>query len=367
MPAKAWVSLAILVSIAGCGSRKALQAEQGPWIKVALPECKDQPESYPLSGTVVPQGAAQSLAFMVAGKVVQVGPREGQTVRRGQTLALLETTSYAAGLEAASSQVRSAQAAAARAEDELQRMKRIYDRESLAENDFLKFKLAAQAAREQAVQAEANQKVAAKSLADTTLRALMGGVITRRSVEPGVIVAAGQPAFEIAQMDPVEIQVGIPENLVGVLQLGQSAQVTVPAIPKAVFDGTLRVINAAADPASRTYMARIAVRNPKGALRLGMVAEARIQGERKERMVLIPYDAIVQDPQGAPLVFEFLPGQHRVLARRVTVGALEGQRIQVRSGIDPAALVVVAGQHYLRDGAPARIDGASAPSQAEEN
>ena len=353
-----WVSLAILASALGCGSPNDPKPEPARWIRVALPEVKDQPEAYPLSGTVVPQGAAQSLSFQVPGRVVNAVLREGEVVRKGQILASLETTSYAAGLEAAAAQTRSAQAAAARALDELQRMKILYDRQSLAENDFLKFRLAEQAAREQFHQTQASEKVAHKTLSDTSLKALVGGVITRRLVEPGVMVAAGQPAFEIAQMDPVEIQIGIPENLVAAMKVGQHSRITLPAVPNAEFAGTLCVINAAADPASRTYMARVAVKNPKGTLRLGMVAEARIQGDRREHLLLIPYEAIVKDPQGAPTVFEFRPAEHRVVARRVVLGILEGRRIQVRSGIDAATRIVVAGQNFLRDGSPAQVEAA---------
>lgn len=367
MSARIWVSLAILVSLTGCGSGKDPRPESARWIRVAFPDVKDQPESYPMSGTVVPQGAAQCLSFQVPGRVVRVGPREGEVVRKGQVLGSLETTRYAAGLEAAAAQTRSAQAAAARALDEFRRMKIIYDRQSLAENDFLKFKLAEQAAREQFLQAQANEKVARRTLSDTDLRALAGGVITRRSVEPGVMVAAGQPAFEIAQMDPVEIQIGIPENLVGAMKVGQPSKVTLPAVPSASFHGTLRVINAAADPASRTYMARISVKNPKGILRLGMVAEARIQGDRRERMLLIPYEAIVKDSQGAPMVFEFRPAEKRVVARRVVVGMLEGRLIQVRSGVDATTQIVVAGQNFLRDGSPAQVEDSNAPAHSGKN
>jgi len=367
MHVRTWVAPAILAAALGCGARKETQPEPVRWIRVAFPEVERQPESYPLSGTVVPQRAAQSLAFLVPGRVVAVGPREGECIKKGQVLAALETTSYAAGLDAAAAQTRSAQAAAARAHDECQRMKLVYDRQSLAENDFLKFQLADQAAREQLAQAEANEQVARKSLSDTGLRTLVGGVVTRRSVEPGVMVAAGQPAFEIAQLDPVEIQIGIPENLVGALKVGQTAAVTLAALPGVQVEGRLRVINAAMDPASRTYMARISVRNPRGVLHLGMLAEARIQGDHPERMVLVPYDAIVRDPQGAARVFEFRPGENRVVARRVILGALEGKLVQVQSGVDPGIQLVVAGQHYLRDGAPAQVEVANAPARTGAN
>jgi RND family efflux transporter MFP subunit len=343
------LSIALLV---GCRVEKHPAAEQARWIQVATPTVQEQMESCSLSGTVVSKVGAQMLAFTVAGRVMKAGPREGESVRDGQILGSLDATSYAAGADAASAQVRAAQAAATRAEDELRRMKIIFDRQSLSENDYLKFNLADQAAREHLLQAQAGEKVAQKSLADTSLRTLKGGVVTRRLAEPGMMVAAGQPVFEISQLDPVEIQIGIPENTVGMVKLGQAAKITVPALPGESFNGKIGIINAAADPASRTYMARIEVRNPKGVLRLGMVAEAKIQGEKIRPMMLIPLEAVVRDEHGASTVFQFLPEANAVVSRRVELGSLEGTSVQVISGISADTPIVVAGQNDLRDGCP---------------
>lgn len=356
--------LLILLPVTGCNfsTPKAPTGEAPRWVRTALPEPRTRAEAYALSGTVVPPTGGQPLSFLVAGRVQGVHLREGAVVRPGQILATLEPTTYRAAVEAAAAQTRSARAAAERASDEFKRMKTIYDRQSLAENDFLKYKLAEEVACEQFLQALSNERVARKALADNALRAQAGGVVTRRLVEPGLTVAAGQPAIEISQTDPLEIQVGIPENLVGTLRIGQAAQVTVPAIPDVTFSGTLRVLNATADPASRTYMARIAVANPKGTLRLGMVAEARIQGDRQVPMLLIPYDAVVKDPQGVPTVFEYHPESRRVAARRVVLGALEGRLVEVRTGVDARNPIVIAGQHDLRDGVPVQVDGAPVPA-----
>lgn len=143
-----WFVIASLVLAMGCrSSRDSIPAEPARWVRVAIPESREQPETYPLSGIIVPQGGVQSLAFSVPGRVVAVRPREGESVKPGQILASLETDVYAAGLEAAAAQARAAEAAAVRAEDELRRMKILYDRQSLAENDFLKLTLAEQVAK----------------------------------------------------------------------------------------------------------------------------------------------------------------------------------------------------------------------------
>lgn len=367
MPTRPPAVVALLVCALAC-SAPAPQPAPVRWIRVSRPQVKERRETYPLSGTVVPQRAAQSLSFLVAGRVVSVGPREGEPVRKGQLLACLEKDGYAAAVDVSAAQSRAARAAEERAADELRRMQYLRDRESLAENDLLRFQLSANAAREQRLQAQAGERIARKSLSDACLRAIESGVVIRRTVEPGLAVAVGQPAYEVARLDPVEIQVGIPESLVAALHVGQPATVTLSAVPGETFRGTLRVVNAAADPASRTYMARIAVPNPDGRLRLGMVAEARIEAARDERALLVPYEAVVQDPRGLPVVFQFLPGLGRVAARRVVLGDLDDNSIQVRSGIDALTEVAIAGQQALRDGDPVRVeaDQGAEPSPRSE-
>jgi RND family efflux transporter MFP subunit len=169
------------------------------------------------------------------------------------------------------------------------------------------------------------------------------------------MVGAGQPVFEIAQMDPIEVNVGIPETDVRLVKVGQPATVTIPAWPGRSFQGAVRVVNVSADPATRTYMARISVPNPQRELKVGMVAEVSITGSQRLDMLMIPVEAIVRDPQGATQVFQYFPDQQRVYSKRVEIGTLYGQDVQIRSGLQGQEAIVVAGQNTLRNGMSAEL------------
>jgi RND family efflux transporter MFP subunit len=248
-------------------------------------------------------------------------------------------------------------------------MKMLHDAKSLAPNDYLKFKaafeLAAQAYEEAKLggqqedkalakaasdQANAQLDVTRKALADATLRAPAAGYVSRRLIEPGNTAAAGHPAFEIVQTDPVEINVGVPETDVRLVRVGQKAQIAVPALPGESFEGTVRLINVSADPGTRTYMTRITVPNPGHLLRVGMVAEATILGDATVSMLTLPGDAVVRDPQGATQIFVYYPDQKRVYAKRVEIGATVSRNVEIKSGLSGDELVVLGGQARLRDG-----------------
>jgi multidrug efflux pump subunit AcrA (membrane-fusion protein) len=345
-------------------------------------------ETVSVSGTVSTPYSPANVSFLVSGKVVFVGPREGEYVRKGQVLARIDPTDFTLSLKDAAAQAASAQAALEkamnsarpelleqarigyeRAEDEYRRMKMLYDSKSLAPNDYLKYKAAFERAKQDYEQAKAggqkedkalarasyNQSAAhlavvRKALSDATLRAPIDGYIANRSIEPGDTASPGRPVFEIVQMDPVEVSVGVPETDVHMVRIEQKADVTVPALPGTSFQGTVRVINVSADPNTRTYMARITAANPKHLLRVGMVAETRIRGDRTISMVTLPGDAVVRDPQGATQVYVYYPDQKRVYTKRVEIGAVVNKDVEIKSGLSGNELIVLAGQTKLRNG-----------------
>src|SRR5271157_2698767 len=337
-------------------------------VKVGQAHRFQAPATVPVSGSVVSPDNPSNVAFLVSGKAIQAGPREGDYVKRGQVLAAIDPTDYSLGVKAAVAQAAAAQAvlqkvespvrpelleqarvAFERAQDEYQRMKQVYEAKSLPPNDFEKFKAVYEASRQQYEQARAGgqkedraqaraaleqataaEDIARKHLADATLTAPVDGFIANRSVEVGDMASAGRPVFQIVQLDPVEISVGVPESDIHLVRTGQTATVQIPALPGDTFQGVVRVINVAADPSTRTYMVRIAVPNPRHALRLGMIAEARIRGDRQLDVMTVPGDAIVHDPQGASTVFVYFPDQQRVYSRRVELGTVYGTEVEIK-------------------------------------
>jgi RND family efflux transporter MFP subunit len=253
-------------------------------------------------------------------------------------------------------------------------MRQLYESKSLAPNDFQKFQAAYEAAGQQYEQARAGgqkedraqaqaafeqaaagENMARKRLADATLTAPVDGFVANRSIEVGDMASAGRPVFQIVQLDPVEIAVGVPETDIRLVRKGQTATVRIPALPGAAFHGVVRVINVAADPSTRTYMVRIAVPNPQHSLRLGMIAEAQIRCDHQLDVMTLPGDAIVHDPQGASIVFVYFPDQERVYSRRVEVGTVYGTEVEIRSGLSGMDSLVLAGQSKLRDGSAVTV------------
>jgi multidrug efflux pump subunit AcrA (membrane-fusion protein) len=385
-----YIAIAVL-SLTGCGTREvsADRAQPEPvGVRVAQPKHVQVPAEINVSGTVETPSEPTNVAFLVSGKVIRAGPREGDSVKAGDVLAIIDPADFQYAVESAAAQtalaraqfekastsarpeiVEQARANLSRAEDEFRRMKILYDRKSLAPNDFEKYqttltnaqqqyqeaKQAAQqedkdAAKAAWEQAQAAERIARKRLSDATLVAPASGFIAKRSIEPGGMAGLGTAVFTMVELDPVEIQVGIPETDIRLVHRGQQAIVTASAVPGMSFSGRVHLVNVSAEPQTRTYMARIRVQNREGRLLVGMIAEARIVGDGQIDVLTLPGTSIVRDPQGATQVYVYFSNEKRVYARRVATAGITGQDIQIADGIKNSDWIVVAGQHLVREG-----------------
>ena len=392
--------ISVLVLLASCSPEKKTESttEPIPIVTGKIHRVADY-QTVTVSGSVVSPDAPSTLTFLVSGKVIFVGPREGEYVRKGQVLARIDPTDFRlslkiteaqkynahAALEKAMNSVRpevleQARIAYERAEDEYRRMKMLYESNSLAPNDFQKFKAAYETAKQQYEQAksggqkedkelyraaydqaDAQLQVASKALSDATLYAPISGYISKRLIETGDTASANRPVFEIVQLDTVEANVGVPETDVHLVKIGQKVSITIPALPNQSFEGTVRIINVSADPGTRTYMTRIRVPNPGHVIRIGMVAEAKIAGDQKISRMTLPGEAIVRDDQGAAMVFVYFPEQRRVYSKRVKIGAFRGTEVEIKEGLSGNESIVIGGQDHIRDGMPVTI--ATPPSE----
>jgi len=386
----------VALTLAGCKKKLTSAADQPVPVRVEQVHRIQQAESVSVSGSVEANVMALS-AFQVAGRVERVYVEVGQAVRKGQVLAELDASDYNNAYKAAAGQAGAAEAVNAKAQaglrqqeleqaridfdrwqDEYNRMKYLYEHKSLAANDFNKIEAGYKAARERYEMARQGARVedkraaseeshaasagmdeARKRLGDCKLRAPIAGMIGMRQVDVGNTVAAGMPVISVLDLDPVKVKVGIPESEIGKVHVGSPATVTIPSLDGQKFEGKVEAISVASDPASRTYEAKIVVANHDHVLRAGMVSEARLIGSRQVNAITVPGTAIQQDARGVAQVFIYQPGQNRVYARRVEVGAMIGNEVEIRSGLDGSEQIVVDGRQNVREGSLVKIEGGS--------
>ena len=340
-----------VMTLVACSSGKKAEQAVGTPIPVKIGKVHpiEDYEEVLLSGNIGSPAEPSDVSFLVSGKVIKVNLREGDDVKKGELLASIDPYDYQLALTAATKQANIARIAFERAEDEHRRMKMLYDSKSLAPNDYEKYKSAYESSKQQYEQAVASEEISRKHLADTELHSPENGFISRRSIEPGEMASPGRPVFQIVHLDTVEVNVGVPETDVHLVRDGQNAVITLPALPGKSFKGVVRLVNVSADSGTRTFMTRISIPNPAHILRIGMVAEARIRGDKVVKVFTVPIEAIVRDPQGATMVYVYYPDQKRVYAKRVEIGAPREKDLVIR-GLTGDEWIVLEGQEKLSDG-----------------
>ncbi|HVH36587.1 MAG TPA: efflux RND transporter periplasmic adaptor subunit, partial [Tahibacter sp.] len=200
------------------------------------------------------------------------------------------------------------------------------------------------------------REAAALRLSFAELRAPDDGVISRRDVQPGQVVASGDQLLRLIRHGRLEWRGNLPEAELVRVQEGAPVQVAGPDGRPA--SAQVRRVAASLDPASRTGIVYATLTDP-GSLRAGMFAQGELQlGE--SAALLLPLAAVVQR-DGHSYVFQ-VGAEQRVTRKRVEIGRVGDGQIEIVSGLEPNASVVARGAGFLSEGDRVRvIAGTAAP------
>lgn len=195
------------------------------------------------------------------------------------------------------------------------------------------------------------QKVRVRSLAqavsDTTVTAPFAGIVQERYVSPGEWLAKGARVARVVQLNPLRLQLTVPEKNAAQVAMGQEVEFTVGAFPDRRFSGQVKFISPALSNESRALLVEAEVPNDELLLKPGFFATARLKLPGVGKAYLVPLSAVRRDRDVA-WVFVVQNGVAR--ERVVRLGDTLGDKVEVLEGIGPDD-VVAADASKLSDGA----------------
>lgn len=283
------------------------------------------------------------LGFRIGGKIVERMVDAGATVKSGQLLARLDGTD--AGL-----QTIQADAQRKLAEAELKRYRELREKNFISQSSL--------DSKETLYKAAAAQAGLARNQSSyTSLVADKDGVIAAVLAEAGQVVAPGQGVMRLARKGEREVAINIPEEDVRSIKADMAVEVVLWAEGNRVIPGKVRELAPAADPATRTYPARIALPATEGALPLGLSATVRVSkgGTDEAETQAIPLTAIFQQGD-KPAVWKVDPAGKLIL-QSVVVASYGETEAMVKQGLVPGDVLVAAGVHKLHVGEQVRLAG----------
>nr|WP_199067861.1 efflux RND transporter periplasmic adaptor subunit [Chromobacterium sp. ASV5] len=331
-----------------------------------LSACQDKPAApadiRPVRYTVAGSGASQegdsyageirarhetNLSFRVAGKVVAKLAGNGERVKKGQPLARLDPGDYQLDLSAKEAQLAAAESDLAQQQLNLKRYRELLAKQFISQAQVDAQQNGVNAAAAKVRQARAALSASRNQTGYTVLAADADGVISQMQAEPGLVVAAGQPVAKLSQDGAREVAIQVPENALDAVRQAGGFRVTLWK-GGAPLTGRLRELAADADPATRTYPARIAIEGDSRELRLGMTANVQLPPRQNGGQLKLPLTALL-DEQGKHYVWRVDGKTLRVSRLPVTVAGIDGESVAISGGVRPGDKIVTAGVHLLRD------------------
>jgi membrane fusion protein, multidrug efflux system len=303
------------------------------------------------------------LGFQTSGKIVSRLVEVGSHVKRGQPLLRLDPAQETLHVVAAVADVDAARSRVAQNRIDLQRTEQLLSRQFASQAEVDQQRLALEQAESQLKAALAQQQIKQNQRGYTELTADRESVVTAITAEAGQVVSPGQAVVTLAADGERDVVVSIPESRVEELRRAGSLQVSVWARPDKHYRGALRELAPDADSVTRTYSARIAVKDADSALMLGMTASVLARDVDGAQAIRLPLTAIV-DKDGQPQVWVIDEKTARVAARPVTLGSAQNDSVLVAAGLAGGETVVTAGVHMLYAGQQVKVVDATQVAQA---
>jgi multidrug efflux system membrane fusion protein len=343
------LSLALPVSLiallVACGNAEEVKPQPRPAMVVHPQPAGQLMDAYP--GEVRAR-LESDLAFRIGGKVSKRLVDVGARVKAGQPLAELDPQDVRLQLDAARAQVQAAEANLQLVRTERDRYKTLMERQLISRSQYDNAENLYRSGQARLQQIKAEYNVANNQAGYAVLRATQDGVIAKRTVEVGQVVAAGQTVVTLAADGEREVLISLPEQAFEAVKVGQEVEVELWSQPNQRFQGQIRELAPAADPQSRTFASRVAFTAGKVPAELGQSARVfiRVAGEVP---LAVPLSALTAEA-GEPYVWVVDPKTAQLQRRMVRIGAYEEKVVPVLAGLQATDWVVAAGVQVLREG-----------------
>ncbi|MFC5551508.1 efflux RND transporter periplasmic adaptor subunit [Massilia aerilata] len=283
---------------------------------VARVEARPLALTLPLSGSLTPLAQA-TVRSKVSGVVKHTTVQEGMQVAAGQVIAQLDDSEARARVAQQQALVADANARLALAKKNQANSAALLKQNYIAQNAYDTTTNSVELAQAAVDSARAQLDLARIAMNDTTIRAPIAGVVSKRHAQAGEKLSPDSPVFSIVDLKQLTLDAQVPASDIPRVKIGQEVQFKVDGFGSRNFAGKVLRINPAAEAGSRAMLVYIGVDNPDGALRAGMFAKGAVTTEKTAARPLLPLLGVRQE-HGRDLVYRVDSG--KVVAQPVKLG-----------------------------------------------
>jgi membrane fusion protein (multidrug efflux system) len=386
----AGAALAVSAALAAAGCSTAAETAPDPKsapapLEIATVTIESRPidRFLRVTGSLMADAQAE-VSAETAGRVIETPVERGTRVGEGALLVRISPSETSAQLQEADANaaqiearlglttaqpfdrmrvpdVMNAKASLDLAEAEFNRMKALLDQKVISQSEFDQRRTQLEAARQsyQAAQNVADQSyrsleaararvsLARKAVADTAVRAPLNGLVAERLVSVGDYVTRGQRVATVVRVDPMRVELTVPEQQVSLIKVGQQVRLTVDAYPDEEFEATVRFVSPSLRSDQRALTVEAIAVNKDGRLKPGLFATALVRQPGAAPALLVPSSA-VETVSGTSRVY--VVKDNTVDERIVTIGERVGTQVEITSGVASGEAVATEPKGRLSDG-----------------
>lgn len=327
------------LAIVGFGINKREQetaATEPPPVNVTVMTVTAEPnlpDAFDLPAVVEPNRVV-TVSAEVAGRVEWIGPKEGTLVRAGDRLVQLNADLLQTEFERVQAQTKYDQT-------EFERQK------GLVEGGAAPSRALDEATTKLAVSKAQLEEVRAR-LARTRIVAPISGVLNDLPVEIGEYVQTGTAVADIVDTATVKVAVEVPERDISFFSEGQDAEVLADVKGRQIsVKGKITFISELADSRTRSTRMEIMLPNEDGRLRSGQIVQARLTRQVLKDVIMIPLLAVIPLEEGKSV---YVVESSTAERREVELGVIKGDRVRIKSGLQPGDRLIVAGHRFVAPG-----------------
>ncbi len=315
-------------------------------VKTVVAKEKPMPRYLALTGSLTPNQSSDVAANTV-GKILETKVERGSLVEKDALVVKVDPRTVALQAEEADALAKASDAQAKQAQDECDRADKLFNGGAITGADYDKQKSSCTTTLLNAKAAKARVNTALKGIGDTNIKAPFAGMIAERYVSAGEYVTAPTKVVRVVSIDPLRLELTVPEAAVAEVKEGLAVDFNVVALPGQQFKGSIRYIGPSLTKETRALLVEAVVPNAEKTLRPGMFATAKISlGDQKA--IAVPKAAIRMD---GTLAHMFVVRDGVLEEHIVKLGAERDDEVTVEEGITAGDVVVSPVTADLRDGA----------------
>ena len=330
------------IVFAGCGKKKTGAAPPKMEMQVVVVEAKQQPisEIISLVGNLLANESVE-IKSEIDGTIAEINFNEGQRVQKGDLLIRIDERKLAAS-------VAESEANFKLSESNFKRSEQLLKEKLIAQQEFDQVSSQFQINK-------ANLELKRQQLKDARIGAPFSGIVGGRNVSPGQVIAKNMTLTWLTDVDPIKVEVSVPERFVSQLKIGQSIAIKVATYPDKKFEGEVYFIAEQVDPATRTAFVKAKLPNPELLLKPGMFANIDLTLNVRENAVVIPETALNRVMEGNRANVFIVDEKSIAQMKPVKLGIRLAGKVEILEGIQAGDKVIVEGIQKIGPGSQVKI------------